>query len=312
MSDALRAARAAWGTDFAVPDDLRRYRGRRVGLTGPDGFLAGWLIGLLDALGAIPLPLRVDVADAAAVRDAVRSAAPSLVLHLAAPVDVRRDPALRPAMQRVIVDGTRHVVAACAAAGAALLHVGTCEEYGAIEAPFREDAAVGAPVSPYAEAKLAATALVRAQRDVPAVVARPFLTYGAGQRARQLVPQAASAALAGRPFPMTAGTWTREWNHASDTAAGLLRAADCTRALGEIVNVGCGEEHRVVDLVGRIFALAGADRAAIQAGALPTRPGEVPRFCADVTRCRSWLRHRPAVPLDDGLRHTLAWLRGTA
>ena len=298
--------------DAADPALRSALAGARLWLTGARGFIGGRLLQIAEDAGATVHCYPDDVRDPTAVADDVLDFAPDLLIHLAAPVNVSRDPSLHALMQDVIVRGSRNVRAAAGALAASggspqLVQVGTCEEYGTIAAPFAESDPPSDPVSPYAAAKLAAT---REALSDPApcriVVARPFLTYGPGQRPRQLIPALVDAALAGAPFPMTAGTQTREVNYVDDTARGLLRAAVTPAADRRIVNIGGGEELPVVELARRVLALAGADPALLRPGALPTRAGEVPRFCSDPTLCRALLGHRPSVSLDEGLRRTIA------
>ncbi len=300
----------------APPDLVRRLGGRRLWLSGQRGFIGGRLGAIAAACGADVFGLPGDVREG--VQEHILAVDPDLLVHLAAPVNVARDPSLAQQMQDVIVGGARAVRAAADALSRRrgvrpqLVLVGTCEEYGTIAAPFAEDAEPSVPVSPYAAAKLQATReAIEAAGDAAfgIVVARPFLTYGPGQRPRQLVPAAIDAALAGRSFPMTAGLQTRELNYVDDVAVGLLRAAVTPAAHGHIVNIGSGDEHRVVDIVARIFQLAGADPGLIEAGALPVRSGEVARFHADVTRARELLDHVAVITLDEGLRRTITWAR---
>ena len=192
--------------------------------------------------------------------------------------------------------------------GALMVHVGTCEEYGRIPAPYAESDVPSDPVSPYAKWKLRTTEALM-ERGGRVIVARPFLTYGPGQRPRQLIPAAVRAALAGERFPMTTGEQTREWNYVDDTVAGLLRCGSTPAAEGTVVNVCGGPEVSVANMVQRIFAVAGADAALVEVGALPKRSGEVGRFFGDSERCRTILRHTPSTSLEEGLTRTVAWWR---
>jgi len=298
-----------------VPPALaERLAGRTLWLSGGRGFIGSAVAALAAAAGARVVGFTGDVRDADAVRRSVLETGPSLLIHLAARVDVSRDPALMPVMDAVIRQGSAHVRAAARELGdAQLVQVGTCEEYGTIPAPFGEEDEPSEPVSPYAAAKLAATRDALAEVDgdgLRVVVARPFLTYGPGQRPRQLIPALIKAVLAGRPFPMTAGRQTREVNYVDDVALGLLRAVTTVEAHGHVVNIGGGEELAVRDLAARVVRACGAEPGAVlQIGALPTRPGEVPRFWADVRKAEVLLGHRPAVSLDEGLRRTVDAMR---
>ncbi len=296
------------------PALARRLAGEGVWVSGGLGFIGARLVDLLARHGARVVVFDGDVRDAPAVAASIADAAPGVLYNLAAPVDVSRDPSLADLMDAVIVGGARAVLGAARALPAAplLVQVGTCEEYGTIPAPFAETDEPSAPVSPYAAAKLRATRETLAAHDpasVRVVVARPFLTYGPGLTRPMLVPAAIQAALGGIPFPMTAGLQTREFNYVDDTALGLARVAGVAALEGGVVNIAGGDEHRVVDVARLIFELAGAPDGLLEPGALPTRPGEVPRFFADVTRCRDVLGHNPTVSLREGLRRTIAAAR---
>lgn len=284
-------------------------RGAPVWLSGGRGFIGARLAGLARQHGAVVELFDGDVRRPDEVAASVAACGPRFLFHLAAPVDVSRDESLAPTMQATILGGAIAIAeAASAAPGRPLLvQVGTCEEYGTIAAPFAETDEPSAPVSPYARFKLAATReiLRRADAGLRAVVARPFLTYGPGQRSRALVPAAVAAAVARDPFQMTAGLQTRELNYVDDTAMGLLRCVVAPALEGCIVNVAGGDERPVVEIARRIFELAGADADLLRPGALPTRPGEVARFFADTRRCREVLGHLPRTSLDEGLRRTI-------
>jgi len=244
--------------------------------------------------------------------EAFSTAAPDLVVHLAAPVQPERMPADAD-LASAIVGGTRQVAASCLAAGTRLLVAGTCDEYGDGPAPFAEDQ-LPQPISPYSEAKAQATLEVLEQtrnKGLRATVVRPFLTYGPEQRGPRLVPSAIDAALSRTPFSMTDGTQTREFTHVDDMARALLSAC-APKAEGLLLNLGSGDEHTVQHVVQRVFALCGAPLSLVQSGSLPRRQGEVDRFVGDHRQARAVLSFRPGVSLEAGLQHTIAARRGHA
>jgi nucleoside-diphosphate-sugar epimerase len=259
-------------------------------------------------LGVEPWPL--DLADAGAVRRCLLAVRPGLVFHLGAPVDLDRDPSAFARLRPGILDATHNVAAACLPHGVRLVAAGTCEEYGAAEAPFSE-ATRPQPVSAYSCLKLAATEWLLALHRTAGLrvtAVRPFLTYGPGQPPGRLVPSAVAAALTGQPFALTDGRQTREVNFADDMVESLLLAAR-PEAEGRLLNLGGGPEVPVRDLVARIFDLVGADAALVRVGALPRREGEVARFCGDHRAARALLGDLSRVDLDEGLRRTIAWAR---
>jgi nucleoside-diphosphate-sugar epimerase len=303
----------------------------RVLVTGGTGFIGRHLAGALLGRGAtvcvagrrrreqLPADLfgasvdyrSADLCSAEAAGELVASCRPDVVFHLASAVDVARDLAQIETQVRGTQMPAVHVARACLEHGVGrLVHVGTCEEYGNGRAPFREEQAA-APVSPYSAAKVAATAYVRmlsASFGLRAVIVRPFLTYGPGQDANLFVPALIRSALAGRDFPMTAGAQTREFNYVDDIVDGLLRAADSAAAEGLVVNLGCGEPHRIAAVAQLVLDLMGNPIRA-ELGKLPYRPGETWEFYCDNRRAREVLGWTPRVPLEEGLRRTIAWFR---
>jgi UDP-glucose 4-epimerase len=102
------------------------------------------------------------------------------------------------------------------------------------------------------------------------------------------------------------GTQVRDYLYIDDAVRGLVAVA--TRgAAGEDYNVASGVPVRLIDLAQTIAALMGFPGIRI----VPTGrsfPGDTPRWYADVSKVRG-LGFRPSVPLDEGLRRTIAWMR---
>lgn len=255
--------------------------------------------------------LQADLGDPAAAPHLIAAARPERVYHLASAVDVRRDLTLVEPQIRATQMAAIYVARACLEHGVGrLVHVGTCEEYGNGPAPFAETQNP-APVSPYSAAKAAATAFVRmlcASFALPAVIVRPFLTYGPGQGTNQMIPALIHSALEGRDFPMTGGEQTREFNYVDDIVDGLLRAGDTPGVEGEIFNLGCGEPRQIREVALRALELMGNPVRA-ELGKLPYRPGETWEFYCSNSKARERLGYRSAVPLDEGLQRTIAWYR---
>jgi len=290
-------------------------------VTGASGFLGGAVCNLLRRAEAEvhgqgwrnPLPAGVRAWQARLPEQAEELLAevqPEVVLHLASPVDLRREAGLYELLRPGILDASVAVAEGCARRGLRLLQVGTCEELAGGPVPFDPEAAPQ-PTSPYSALKAAATAWVLAAHrahGLRATVVRPFRTFGPGDRA-SVVAQACQAALAGAPFPMTDGAQVREWNHVEAMAHGLLAAAAHPDAVGRSLNLGGGPRRSVATLVTRIFALAGADPDLVRLGALPRRPGEVDAFWGDHRATDALLGPLPHPDLDQALAGTLAWHR---
>jgi nucleoside-diphosphate-sugar epimerase len=293
---------------------------KRVWIAGGRGFIGSRLsraLGREGLSGSVGLGAQLhhfegDIADRTTVQRSIVASQPHYVVNLAAPVNVRRDPKLQTTMDRTIVGGLRNILSAMEElqANPLLLQCGTCEEYGSIPAPFREESEVGPPVSPYARAKLEATHLAL-RSGVRVIVARPFLTYGPNQSGEGLIPSAIRAALTATEFKMTLGTHTREFNYVDDIAQDLAALLLCPSAEGQIVNLGCGEEHRVVDVARKAWVLAGGSKEHLLVGGRPERPADIPRLFADISRSRELIGVRPRLSLEEGLRATIAGFRAT-
>jgi len=207
--------------------------------------------------------------------------------------------------RRATVDENRaeHVDAAVAAVRACagvprVVYLSSGEIYGAQAAPFVEDAPL-LGTSPYALAKIAG------ERALPgAVVLRPAVVYGPGQRGVMFVPSLVAALAAGERFAMTAGEQTRDLVHVDDVATAI--AAAVVGPVGTY-NVATGVEHTMRAIAEQVAARFGdAAPALLDIGALPYRSGEQMRYVLDPTRACDGLGWRARISLADGLDAVVA------
>lgn len=304
---------------------------RRVLVTGADGFIGSHLVrqllaatsasevhatyfrqqGDLSSLDLACHPL--DLRDLAAIDRVVDAIRPDIVFNLGAAVDLRRDLERMTELFEVNARAPIHLARACARHGfERFLQVGTCEEYGDGQAPFHEDDPPR-PVSPYSASKVASSyglQMLHRSFGLPITVVRPFLTYGPRQRPSMLMATLIEAGLRGEAVPMTRGTQTREFNFVDDIVDGLLLAAQKRPAVGEIINLGGGEE-RSVRSVAELLVELFEGRLKIELGALPQRPGEAQRFFGTHDKARHLLGFQPQVGLREGLARTIAYRRRT-
>ena len=118
----------------------------------------------------------LDVTDAAQVRQAMAQERPTHVIHAAAMTNVDECELNQAACWEQNVTAVGHLVPACAAAGAHLIHLSTDFIFSGEAGPLAEDAVPG-PVNFYGESKLAAERLVQASAGRWAI-ARTVLVYG--------------------------------------------------------------------------------------------------------------------------------------
>lgn len=254
---------------------------------------------------------RMDITDYATTRALVAEVCPQFVFNLAAVVDVRRDIALTERIYAVNLNGTINLLRALEGLTfEAFIQTGTCEEYGDNPVPFMEDQPPN-PVSPYSASKVAATCyctMLHKTRHLPVTVVRPFLTYGPGQRKRMLITDIIRAGLFRQDLPLTGCEQTREFNYVEDIVEGFVLAAVTPEAAGEIINLGCGVETRLLDFVEMALDLMG-NPVEPQFGALPYRPGETWHFYCSNWKAMRILGYQPRFTLEEGLRRTIQWYR---
>ena len=314
-------------------------RDAQVLVTGATGFLGTHLIQRLLADGARvhalvrpDSPRRKDLAadtrvtclladlrDEAALDACLTATSPDVVFHLGAVTAGRRraDAVGSAAVlesYEVNVTGTVRLLLALGRAhsSATVVRTGGLEEYGTGPLPYVETQRE-APVSPYSATQTAATHLGHAlarQVGVPFVTIRPALTYGPGQSATFLIPALIAACLRGQSFDMTRGEQTRDLIYVDDVVEALVAAATA-RVADRIVNVGSGLEYRMRDVAELIVRLTGAV-GQVRIGALPDRPGDLPRLVCDPQLARELLDWQATTSLEDGLARTIAAYRRQA
>jgi len=94
-----------------------------------------------------------------------------------------------------------------------------------------------------------------------------------------------------------------------DVVAANLAASAAPHAAGLTANVGSGERHSLLDLLGAVGEAAG--RALDPVFEAP-RPGDVRDSQADISLAAERLAFRPSVGLAEGIRRTLTSYRETA
>ncbi len=122
----------------------------------------------------------VDITDPDSVAGVVSSAAPDVVINAAAFTDVDGCESKREAAWAVNADGAGNTAAACAAAGAALVHVSTDYVFdGRKGSPYREDDPTS-PLGEYGKSKLAGERAVQEALERHLIVRTAWLFGTAG------------------------------------------------------------------------------------------------------------------------------------
>ena len=241
--------------------------------------------------------------------DAVR---PEAVYHLAAQADVRVSVEHPVEDAEVNVLGTVRILEAARRHGAQVVFSSTGGAiYGECVEPAREDSPCE-PLSPYGTAKLAGEEYIRSFNRLYGT-RHIALRYGNVYGPRQdphgeagVVAIFLGALARGEQAKIFGdGLQTRDYVYVGDVA----RAT--TSTLGQdsgVFNVGTGRETSVVELYELCAKVAGSDTPAEHA---PARLGELQRSFLDPERAAHDLGFSAMVELEDGLRATWDWIRGT-
>jgi NAD dependent epimerase/dehydratase len=209
--------------------------------------------------------------------------------------------------------GTLNVLEGARIAGVRrLIHTSTSEVYGTAQyVPIDENHPLVGQ-SPYAASKIAADQLTLSYArsfELPAVIVRPFNTFGPRQSMRAVIPTIVTQALWSDRIRLGALQTTRDFTFVRDTAAGFIQAALASGVEGEVFNLGHGEHISIEELVDLVRGLVDRDLP-IEREDVRLRPpaSEVERLVSDATGARQRLGWEPTTSLGDGLRQTVDWI----
>jgi nucleoside-diphosphate-sugar epimerase len=295
IGSSLVRSLAADGHAVRVLDDFST--GKAANLDGVDGDLE---------------VLEGDLRDPAAVAKAVAGA--EVVHHLAALPSVARSVADPRASHEVNVSGTLNLLLAAVEAGVGrVVYASSSSVYGDTPVlPKHEDMPVS-PRSPYAAAKLAGEAYCRSFARVypiQTVCMRFFNVFGPrqdpGSRYAAVVPRFATRMLAGRPAEVTGdGRQTRDFTFVANAVRACRLAASAgPDAVGETMNVGCGDRISVLDLVELVNDLL-PER--VDPVFTPARAGDVRDSQASIAAAECLIGYRPLVGVREGVATTVRW-----
>jgi len=317
---------------------MMEYQGKKVLVTGAGGFIGSHLTEKLVAEGAdVRVLLRYnsqsrmgwleespaeisskieivwgDLKDPEAVRRAVNGV--RIVFHLGALIAIPFSYQNPTDFFQTNVFGTLHVANACREFGVErLVHTSTSEVYGsAQEVPMTENHPQTGQ-SPYSASKIGADRVVESfilSFDLPAVILRPFNTYGPRQSERAVIPTIIRQVLFDDTLKLGSLFPTRDFTYVSDTVGAFCLAGLADNLNGETVHFGTGNEISIEELAETAMRITGR-RLPVAQEDVRIRPvaSEVDRLlCNPGKFCRltGWA---PKVAMKDGLKEVIDYCR---
>ena len=312
--------------------------GRKVLVTGADGFIGSHLVEHLVGLGANvrafcyynsnsslgwldrsepsvrdALDVRLgDIRDARFVENSCKDI--DVVFHLAALIAIPYSYVAPQSFIDTNVSGTLNVLEGVRRAGCSrLVQTSTSEVYGTPDSlPITECHPLKGQ-SPYSASKIGADKLCEAFHasfGTPVVTVRPFNTYGPRQSARAVIPTILTQLLTRRPRVRLGNTAPRrDLTFVADTVRGIVAAGEATGIDGQTIHLGTGRAESVEEIFRTACAATGMN-AEIELEPTRVRPerSEVMVLQSDPTRALKVLGWKAETVLENGLRRTAEWI----
>jgi dTDP-glucose 4,6-dehydratase len=315
--------------------DDRFWQGKKVLVTGAGGFISSHLVEHLLSAGArvrafvrytsrgeagflpeIADRSRLEVAagdlrDPDAVDQAVKEM--EIVFHLGALISIPYSYLHPVEVVETNVNGALNVLMACRKYGVQrMVHTSTSEVYGtAISVPINESHPLQGQ-SPYSASKIGADKLAESfycAFGLPVVTVRPFNTYGPRQSARAVIPTIISQALSRDVIRLGNLESRRDFTYVDDTVNGFIKAAEGEALVGQVINLGTGEEVTIGALASMIIRLIGRPVSIVrEEQRLRPEKSEVMRLLSDNRLASQLMDWQPQVPLQTGLLNTIQWV----
>ncbi|MBJ2156943.1 NAD-dependent 4,6-dehydratase LegB [Variovorax sp. IB41] len=314
-------------------------KGKKVLVTGADGFIGSHLVEALIAHGCDvrafvyynsfsswgwldSLPQEVvrnlnvfsgDIRDPNGVFEAMTGC--DVVFHLAALIAIPFSYHSPDSYVDTNIKGTLNVLQAAKRLGIErCLVTSTSEVYGTAQyAPIDEKHPFQGQ-SPYSASKIGADRLAESFHksfETPVVIVRPFNTYGPRQSARAVIPTIITQLMLGeKELRLGSLSPTRDFNYVKDTAQGFIALAESDETIGKEINIATGKEYSIGKVAEILVAELNPD-ARIVTDEQRLRPdaSEVFRLMGDNTLITSLTPWRPRFDLADGLRDTIEWFK---
>ncbi len=256
-----------------------------------------------------------DIRNINVVNKAVRNV--DYILHQAALRSVRKSMMRPKEYNEVNVGGTLNILIAAREKGAkSVVFASSSSVYGNRHKFPEKETDLLNPISPYAATKLMGEyycKLFSNSFGLQTVSLRYFNVFGPRQSLENqyavVIPKFITCILKGENPPIYGdGQQSRDFTFISYIVDANLKAAVSDGISGEIFNVACGKDYKILDLVDILSEIMGID---IKPTFMHPREGDVKKTLADITKLETFLGIKAKVDFKEGLKKTVAFFKKT-
>jgi UDP-glucose 4-epimerase len=246
------------------------------------------------------------------------------VVHLAAAVGVKKIVEEPVATIENNVHGTEVVLRQANKKKKLVLIASTSEVYGkSTSVPFSEDQdLVMGPTHKHRWAYACSKAIdeflglaYHKEKRLPVIIVRLFNTVGPRQSGQygMVIPNFVRQALLGHPITVHGdGTQSRSFTYVGDVVRALIALLQEPKAVGQVFNIGNGEEITINALAEKVKAMAGSSSEIVRIPydqAYESGFEDMPRRVPDITKIRNLVGYEPRIGLDQILTEVIAFMR---
>jgi len=247
-----------------------------------------------------------------------------VIVHLAAAVGVKLIVEAPVHTIETNVHGTEVVLKHANKKKKLVVLASTSEVYGkSAHVPFREDADLVLGPSEkhrwaYACSKLIDEFLALAywkERKLPVIIVRLFNTVGPRQTGTygMVIPTFVRQALAGQPITVYGdGAQSRSFTYVGDVVRAMVALINEPRAVGQVFNIGNGQEISIGALAERIKQVTGSQSDIVRIPydeAYEAGFEDMPRRVPDISKVKALVGYAPTVELDEILTRVVEHFR---
>lgn len=257
---------------------------------------------------------KTNICSRRAVEKIFQSETPDIVINFAAESHVDTSIHTPEIFIKTNVIGTQVLLDACIKFGIKRFHqISTDEVYGDLSLDSEECFTESSPLkpsSPYSASKAAADLLTLSYHrtyGLPITISRCTNNYGEYQHEEKLIPKMVKMAVAGMRIPIYGdGKNVRDWLHVQDHCQAIDVILHKGK-IGEIYNIGAGNEIDNLCLVKQILALLHSDENTIDFVA--DRKGHDRRYSVSAQKLTTRLGWHAKTDFEKGLHDTVMWYK---